>query len=155
MTPRPDIAAIAARFTAPPVSRFAPSPTGYLHLGHVVNALYVWGLAGALGGRVLLRIEDHDRQRSRPVYERAILDDLRWLGFLASPGTSGVARQSDRSDLYAAALEQLRGVAAVYACDCSRTDIGGKRYPGRCRTRRLAETPGRGLRVEIVFSAAT
>jgi glutamyl-tRNA synthetase/glutamyl-Q tRNA(Asp) synthetase len=149
MTPRPDIAAIAARFTAPPVSRFAPSPTGYLHLGHVVNALYVWGLAGALGGRVLLRIEDHDRQRSRPVYERAILDDLRWLGFLASPGTPGVARQSDRSDLYAAALEQLRGVAAVYACDCSRTDIGGERYPGRCRTRRLAETPGRGLRVEI------
>src|SRR4051794_22320331 len=57
-------------------TRFAPAPTGYLHLGHVVNAIYVWGIAAARGGRVLLRIEDHDAQRSRPEFERAILDDL-------------------------------------------------------------------------------
>jgi glutamyl-Q tRNA(Asp) synthetase len=55
---------------------FAPSPTGYLHLGHVVNAIYVWAVARALGGTVLLRIEDHDRIRSRPQFETAILDDL-------------------------------------------------------------------------------
>src|SRR3990170_1134642 len=56
-------------------TRFAPSPTGYMHLGHVVNAIYVWGVAGAAGGRVLLRIEDHDRVRSRREYESAILED--------------------------------------------------------------------------------
>ena len=64
------------------VSRFAPAPTGFLHLGHVVNAIYVWGVTRAAGGRVLLRIEDHDRGRSRPEFERAILDDLDWLGFV-------------------------------------------------------------------------
>src|ERR671919_505299 len=68
---RPDLTAAAALFSSPPVTRFAPSPTGYLHLGHVVNAIYVWGVAGALGGRVLLRIEGHDRIRSRPLYETA------------------------------------------------------------------------------------
>ena len=67
----------------PPVTRFAPSPTGYLHLGHVVNAIYVWGIARARGGRVLLRIEDHDRLRCRPEYEDALLEDLDWLGFEA------------------------------------------------------------------------
>ncbi len=64
------------------VSRFAPAPTGYLHLGHVLNAIHVWGLTRARGGRVLLRIEDHDRQRSRPEFEQAIVEDLAWLGFV-------------------------------------------------------------------------
>src|SRR5471032_3197527 len=63
------------------VSRLAPAPTGHLHIGHVVNAIYVWGVTRARGGRVLLRIEDHDRQRSRPEFEASILDDLNWLGF--------------------------------------------------------------------------
>jgi len=58
-----------------PTTRFAPSPTGYLHLGHIVNAIYVWGLARTLAGRVLLRIEDHDRIRSRREFEAAILED--------------------------------------------------------------------------------
>jgi glutamyl/glutaminyl-tRNA synthetase len=58
------------------ISRFAPAPTGFLHLGHVVNALWVWQTAD----RVLLRIEDHDRQRSRPEFEDAIVEDLDWLG---------------------------------------------------------------------------
>ncbi|MFM8780641.1 MAG: glutamate--tRNA ligase family protein, partial [Gemmatimonadota bacterium] len=57
-------------------TRFAPAPTGALHLGHAVNALWVWGLARRFGGRVLLRIEDHDRGRCRPAYEQGILDDL-------------------------------------------------------------------------------
>jgi glutamyl-Q tRNA(Asp) synthetase len=63
------------------ISRFAPAPTGFLHLGHIVNAVYVWGETRARGGRVLLRLEDHDRQRSQPRFEAAILDDLAWLGF--------------------------------------------------------------------------
>ena len=58
------------------LTRFAPAPTGWLHLGHVLNALYVWNTARLIGGRVMLRIEDHDRERSRPEFERAILDDL-------------------------------------------------------------------------------
>ena len=70
---------------APWRTRFAPAPTGRLHLGHAVNAVFVWGLAGALGGRVLLRIEDHDRVRSRTGHERALLDDLDWLGLAPDP----------------------------------------------------------------------
>ena len=134
----------------PLVTRFAPSPTGHLHLGHVVNAIYVWGIAGARGGVVLLRIEDHDRIRSRPEFEAALLEDLEWLGFV--PGglsASGYRRQSDQDEVYERALEALRHTHHVYACDCSRKDIGGQRYPGRCRDRHLAESPGRGLRVDI------
>ena len=63
------------------ITRFAPAPTGFLHLGHIVNAIYVWGVTRAAGGRVLLRIEDHDSRRSHARFERAILDDLDWLGF--------------------------------------------------------------------------
>jgi glutamyl/glutaminyl-tRNA synthetase len=63
------------------VTRFAPSPTGHLHLGHVAHAIYVWGVARALGGHVVLRVEDHDRIRSWPEYEAALLEDLAWLGF--------------------------------------------------------------------------
>ena len=64
------------------LTRFAPAPTGALHLGHVLNAIYVWDLARAHGAQVLLRIEDHDRERCRPEYEAGILDDLDWLGFV-------------------------------------------------------------------------
>ena len=131
------------------VTRFAPSPTGYLHLGHVVNAIYVWGLARALGGRVVLRIEDHDRIRSRPAYDSALLEDLDWLGFVPDEGRDPVRRQSDDLPAYARALDALRATHHVYACDCSRKEIGGERYPGTCRTRALAEIPGRGLRVAM------
>lgn len=145
------------------ITRFAPSPTGYLHLGHVVNALYVWGYAGAHGGRVLTRIEDHDRIRSRPEYERALLEDLAWLGFDPHDAT----RQSDEAGAYEEALARLRRTAHVYACDCSRKDIrlqqsggdagdadgvaGGsaERYGGRCRARGLEEKLGYGLRVVL------
>ena len=83
MPPAVDTARLACRLPARPVTRFAPAPTGYLHLGHVLNAEYVWGLARALDGRVILGIEDHDRGRARPEFEAAILDDLDWLGFAA------------------------------------------------------------------------
>jgi glutamyl-tRNA synthetase/glutamyl-Q tRNA(Asp) synthetase len=146
---RPDLSSPAARFPVPPLTRFAPSPTGYLHLGHVVNAVYVWGVARALGGRVLLRVEDHDRVRCRPEYEAAIREDLEWLGFAPDPDAGAVVRQSDRSAVYEQALARLVRTHQVYACDCSRRDIGGERYPGRCRDRGLSPAGGHGLRVVI------
>jgi glutamyl-tRNA synthetase/glutamyl-Q tRNA(Asp) synthetase len=146
---RPDLAAASALFTAPPVTRFAPSPTGYLHLGHIVNAIYTWGVARALGGRVLLRLEDHDRIRSRPEYEDAILGDLDWLGFSADEGRDPPVRQSDTPELYRDVLNELRRAHHVYACDCSRSDIGGERYVGRCRARGLSEVRGRGVRIQL------
>src|SRR5437879_12641021 len=102
------------------ITRFAPAPTGFLHLGHIVNALYVWGEARARGARVLLRIEDHDRQRSRPEFEAAIFEDLDWLGFV--PDEAAV-RQSARGDIYRQALETLKGRGLVYACACTRSDL--------------------------------
>jgi glutamyl-tRNA synthetase/glutamyl-Q tRNA(Asp) synthetase len=101
-----------ALFRAPPVTRFAPSPTGYLHLGHVVNAIYTWGVARALDGRVILRIEDHDRIRSRPEFVEALLEDLDWLGFTCDEGRHPLLRQSDRDGIYTEALE-TRGTGAA------------------------------------------
>jgi len=146
---RPDLAAVSTLMTGPPVTRFAPSPTGYLHLGHIVNAIYTWGVAHALGGRVLLRLEDHDRIRCRAEYEAAILEDLDWLGFVPDEGRHPLARQSDTPAVYQHALDTLRQTAQVYSCDCSRTDIGGERYTGRCRARGLQEAPGRGIRLRF------
>jgi len=146
---RPDLAALAARLPGPPLTRFAPAPTGFLHLGHVVNAIYVWGLARALGGRVLLRVEDHDRVRSRPELEAALLEDLAWLGFEPDAGVSPVLRQSDTEDAYIAAVAGLAQRAGVYACACSRKEVGGARYDGRCRDLGLAPGPGVGLRVRL------
>ncbi len=128
------------------ISRFAPAPTGYLHIGHVVNAAYVWRETRAREGRVLLRIEDHDRQRSRREYEAAILEDLAWLGFTAD---GPAVRQSERSAIYEAALSALRRRGLVYACNCSRSEIASSRYPGTCRERGVAEAPGVGVRVRL------
>jgi glutamyl-Q tRNA(Asp) synthetase len=124
------------------ISRFAPAPTGFLHLGHVVNAALVWRETRARSGRVLLRIEDHDRIRSRPEYEAAILEDLAWLGFQAD---EPLVRQSERGVIYEEALRRLRDRGLVYACACSRSSI----YPGTCRHRGIAEGPGVGLRVRL------
>jgi len=143
-----------------PRTRFAPAPTGYLHLGHVANALYVWGVARARGSEVLLRIEDHDRQRCRPEYEATLLEDLAWLGFQPDVPVSGEPfRQSDVPERYRDAVAQLeRAGHLVYACDCSRRDLAEATgdvpdretpYPGRCRGRGLTPGPGRGLRVAI------
>lgn len=150
---------------APWRTRFAPAPTGRLHLGHAVNALFVWGLAGALGGRVLLRIEDHDRVRSRAVHEQALLDDLDWLGLAPDPDpASGAAlvRQSERGALYERALAGLAGRDLVYPCDCTRRAVLARtgatagvegvelRYPGTCRDRAVeaGRTTTRRVRLE-------
>jgi len=129
------------------ISRFAPAPTGFLHLGHVVNALCVWETAD----RVLLRIEDHDRQRSRREFEAAIFEDLDWLGFV--PDEPAV-RQSDRGDIYLQALDGLRRQEIVYACRCTRAELeraadAELRYPGTCRSRGFMEAPGLGLRLRL------
>ena len=143
-----------------PVTRFAPSPTGYLHLGHVANAVWTWGLAQATGGRVLLRIEDHDRGRSRPEYERAIVEDLEWLG-LVPGGARRVLRQSDQDRAYGRAVLHLGRQSPVYACHCSRAAIAERmradgledwdelRYPGTCRSLRLSPSEGLGIRVTL------
>lgn len=134
------------------ITRFAPAPTGHLHLGHVVNALYVWGAARERDGRVLLRIEDHDRQRSRAEYEASILEDLAWLGFTHD---GPVVRQSERDGLYRNALQPLIDRELVFGCTCSRAALtqGAEntepRYPGTCREKGLELTEGVGWRVRV------
>jgi glutamyl-tRNA synthetase/glutamyl-Q tRNA(Asp) synthetase len=135
------------------VTRFAPSPTGYLHLGHVAHMIYVWGVAAAVGGKVLLRIEDHDRGRCRREYEQAIIEDMEWLGFEPHNQVDGLSpyRQSDSEAVYGAALARLQELHEVYRCTCSRKDIaehsvpgegGERRYNGRCRGQeRRADVP--------------
>jgi glutamyl-Q tRNA(Asp) synthetase len=128
------------------VTRFAPAPTGYLHLGHVVNALHVWGAARELAGRVILRIEDHDRQRSRLEYEIAIIEDLAWLGFNHD---GDVVRQRDRNPIYHRALQRLIDRGLVYGCACTRAEIQSERYPNTCRGKRIPIGEGVGWRVII------
>jgi len=140
------------------VTRFAPAPTGYLHLGHVANAICVWGDARARGGRVLLRIEDHDRERCRPEYEAAILEDLAWLGFEAD---EPAVRQSERHHLYLRIANQLTREGLVYGCTCTRSKSLGsmvqgsmvqgseRRYSGTCRDMGHAMTDGVGWRVRL------
>jgi glutamyl/glutaminyl-tRNA synthetase len=118
------------------ITRFAPSPTGYLHLGHVRNALEVWNFAKAhvgpnfSSGKVLLRIEDHDKQRCRPEYEAAIREDLDWLGF--SPDEE-VPRQSERDEAYREVVSGLVEKGLIYGCTCSRAEIVNSHYSGKCR----------------------
>jgi len=150
-----------------PVTRFAPGPTGHLHMGHLVNALYTWGIARATGGAVILRIEDHDRQRCRPEFETALLDDLERLGL--TPDAPPIVafrtgqtpyRQSDVGDVYAAALAQLQGAGLVYACGCSRATFAayeaergwpwrGIGCPGGCRALGLPDDGAITLRVAV------
>ncbi len=160
-----DLAAVRSRLPAGPLTRFAPAPTGHLHLGHVVNALYVWGLARARGGRVLLRVEDHDRQRCHAEFETAILDDLDWLGLTPDVHPTAAfrtgrceGRQSDRHAVYRQAVADLAARGLVYGCRCTRRDIaaaGGAadgdelRYPGTCRSLGLPLDDGHGWRVRI------
>jgi glutamyl-tRNA synthetase len=130
--------------------RFAPSPTGPLHLGNARTALLSWLDARARGGRYVMRVEDLDGPRVRPGLEGRILAELRWLGLDWDEGPdvggpSGPYRQSERTGRYAAALERLREAGVVYPCFCSRAEIAlvsqaphgpsdeGPRYPGTCR----------------------
>ncbi len=128
------------------ITRFAPAPTGFLHLGHVRNARYVWEFARAHGGRVLLRIEDHDRQRSRPEFEDAILKDLAWLGFVPD---EIVPRQSERDAAYRQVLDGLVARGLVYGCTCTRADVGGDLYANTCRGRGIALTDDVNWRVRM------
>jgi glutamyl-Q tRNA(Asp) synthetase len=106
--------------TMPPVFRFAPSPNGYLHLGHALSALLNTNLAGGLSGRLLLRIEDIDETRCRPEYEAAIYEDLAWLGITWEPP---VWRQSEHYDDYRAALSKLAAMGLIYPSFESRAEI--------------------------------
>ena len=103
-----------------PVFRFAPSPNGYLHLGHALSALIDFEMARALGGRFLLRIEDIDPARCRPEFEQAIHEDLAWLGIAWE---QPVRRQSENLDAYAQALAKLRAEGLVYPSFESRGEI--------------------------------
>lgn len=130
-----DLAAIAQKLAGRPiVTRFAPSPTGFLHLGHVAHALYVWAVARALKAKVLLRIEDHDAQRCKPSYTAAILRDLQRLGFIPDGGfparTSEHAFiQSENTARYEALLAELQAQGHVYPCACSRKDLQRRQGP--------------------------
>src|SRR3954470_12393694 len=129
--------------------RFAPSPTGDLHLGGARTALAAWLAARAAGGEFLVRIEDLDRPRVVAGAEEKILEDLRWLGL---DWDGEPARQSERLDLYEAALAKLD----TFRCWCSRAELAasaphgdeGPRYPGTCRDRREGPRPP-SLRVRV------
>ena len=104
----------------PPVFRFAPSPNGFLHLGHAYSALLNFDLARENGGRMLLRIEDIDPTRCRPEYENAIFEDLAWLGIAWE---QPVRRQSEHLDVYREAVERLEREGLVYPAFESRSQI--------------------------------
>src|SRR5215212_10849509 len=106
-----------------PVVRFAPSPTGHLHLGNARVAVVNWLFARRYGGRFVLRIDDTDRDRSEPAYEQAIREDLAWLGL----GWDAVLRQSGRGELYAAAFAKLKSAGRVYACYETADELGAAR----------------------------
>lgn len=136
------------------MTRFAPAPTGWLHLGHVLNAEYVW----RSGAKVILRIEDHDRERCRPEFEAGILEDLEWLGYRPD---FPMVRQSDRDPIYHDAVADLARQGLVYGCACTRQQIEAQsprgapgdtselRYPGTCRARGIPLADGVGWRVRM------
>lgn len=157
----PTSADLVADPVIPPArrTRFAPAPTGFLHLGHVANALWVWGAARAAGARVLLRIEDHDRQRSRARFDAAILEDLAWLGFVADEGPV-TQTDPDARAAFDAALARLTAQELVYRCACTRStfatwardhgrDWTGPGCPGACRAQTLPGDAATSLRVTV------
>ena len=144
-------------------TRFAPSPTGPLHLGHAYSALYGHRLAEAKNGLWLLRIDDLDHSRSKPEWTQQIFDDLRWLG-LAWP--EPVRFQSQETASYQTALDALARAGVIYPCCCNRADIAqaaaapqegvpgfgpdGRIYPGTCRHRSLSQaSAGDALRLNM------
>ncbi len=158
---------------AVPVTRFAPSPTGFLHLGHAHSALFGWRKARAAGGRFLLRIEDIDPGRCRPDFAEAIQEDLAWLGL---DWDGPVRVQSAHLPEYRTVLDDLRGRGLLYACFCTRADIAreiaasaaaphgpdGPLYPGTCRrlsgdeaAARIAAGEPHALRLDMARALAT
>lgn len=154
------------------VTRFAPSPTGLLHLGHAHSALFAWTCARAAGGRFLLRLEDIDRSRCRQDYADAILEDLAWLGL---DWDGPVRLQSAHFAEYAATLSALSARGLLYPCFCTRAEIArevaaignaphgvdGALYPGTCRqipeaerAARLARGEAHALRLDMARALA-
>jgi glutamyl-Q tRNA(Asp) synthetase len=154
------------------VTRFAPSPTGYLHLGHVRSALEGWQAAREAGGRFLLRLEDIDHTRCRDAYAAAIIEDLAWLGL---DWDGPIRRQSEHFADYRAAVSRLEAEGLLYPCFCTRraiqAEIGraggapqgemGAPYPGICRdlgaaerAERRAVMPDYALRLDVAAAVA-
>lgn len=149
-------------------TRFAPSPTGPLHLGHAFSALTAWDRARAHGGRFILRIEDIDPARSRPEWRQGLIEDLHWLGI--DWGEAPID-QSARLPIYRQALARLAGMGVIYPCRCSRGDIraalsapqegaplhgpDGLIYPGSCRGRDMGDAcPDDALRLDMARAMA-
>jgi len=149
------------------VTRFAPSPTGYLHLGHAHSAIFGWRAAAAVGGRFLLRIEDVDLARCRPEFEAAIFEDLAWLGMAWE---EPVRRQSEHMADYAQGLDRLDRLGLLYPCFCTRAEVraeidnadaaphgpAGPHSPGTCRAlgrqeqnRRIRAGKAHALRIDM------
>jgi glutamyl-Q tRNA(Asp) synthetase len=163
-----DFLPLPGRGEPPNVTRFAPSPTGYLHLGHAYSAQFAYEAARRSGGKFLLRIEDIDQSRCRPEFEQGIIEDLRWLG-LRWDGS--VRRQSQHLPAYETALRRLRSLGVIYPCFCTRKQIraeieeadraphgpsGEPLYPGTCRLldeasrqRRIEAGEAYGLRLDV------
>jgi glutamyl-Q tRNA(Asp) synthetase len=154
------------------VTRFAPSPTGYLHLGHVRSALEGWRAARQAAGRFLLRVEDIDHTRCRDEYAAAIIEDLAWLGL---DWDGPIRRQSEHFADYRAALARLEAEGLIYPCFCTRRAIQaeidraggapqgeiGAPYPGACRhlgaaerAERRAVAPDYALRLDVTAATA-
>ena len=155
----------------PATTRFAPSPTGYMHLGHAYSAVIAWRAAREAEGALRLRIEDIDRGRCRDEFEHAILEDLAWLGI---DWEGPVRRQSEHLADYAAALEELSRQGLLYPCFCTRAEVRAevKRadaaphgpedapYPGTCRrlgrqeqNRRIRAGKAHALRIDMAKAA--
>ncbi|MDA5094865.1 tRNA glutamyl-Q(34) synthetase GluQRS [Aliiroseovarius sp. KMU-50] len=140
------------------ITRFAPSPTGPLHLGHAFSAILAHDMARADGGKFLLRMEDTDLQRSKPEWDAQIIEDLSWLG-LTWDGP--ILRQSQQLFSYDPYLEQLAKLDLLYPCSCSRADIRAalaapqegqehEVYPGTCKHRPMTtREPGDALRLHL------
>jgi nondiscriminating glutamyl-tRNA synthetase len=141
--------------TEPVRVRFAPSPTGFLHVGNVRTALFNWLLAGRFGGTFILRVEDTDAERSKPQYEKQLLSDLRWLGLqwnegIEQGGEYGPYRQTDRYEIYQKYAQKLREEDKAFRCFCSEEELEKvrqeqlarnetARYSGKCRHLSAAE----------------
>ncbi len=149
-------------------TRFAPSPTGPLHLGHAFSAITAYRMAQKQGGAFLLRIENIDSQRSRQGWENLIYEDLAWLGLTWE---QPVLRQSEREDAYQNALSRLDSFGLLYPCTCTRADIetavsapqegvspfgpDSRMYPGTCRKRRMTDAQsGDALRLDMAKAVA-
>ncbi len=150
-------------------TRFAPSPTGYLHAGHAFSALVAWRRARAAGGRFLLRLEDIDPVRCKPEFAAAIVEDLRWLGI---DWDGPVRAQSAHLPEYRAVLDALAARGMLYPCFCTRADIAragsaphgpdGPVYPGTCRglsnaaqADRIASGAAYALRLDVARAVAS